>query len=62
MITTAHPHKSGVIFYIIFKSFQKKFKDLRPKTTNIDSRGPALSLQASEKRAQKWPLFTLHAF
>ena len=39
VITTAHAHNSGVIFHI-FKSFQtKKIKALRPKTTEIASRG-----------------------
>ena len=45
MITTAHAHKSGVIFHFFSKSFQtKKFKSLRPKMTKIASRGgPALT-------------------
>ena len=50
MITTAHAHKSGVIFHIFPRAFkQKKIKALRPKMTKIASRprgggggGPAL--------------------
>ena len=42
VITTAHAHKSGVIFHF-FKSFQtKKIKALRPKMTKIASRGSCL--------------------
>ena len=46
MITTAHAHKSGVIFHFFPRAFkQKKIKALRPKMTKIASRGggPALS-------------------
>ena len=40
MITTAHAHKSGVIFHFFPRAFkQKKFKALRPKMTKIASRG-----------------------
>ena len=44
MITTAHAHKSGVIFHFFPRAFkQKKIKALRPKMTKIASRGgPAL--------------------
>ena len=44
MITTAHAHKSGVIFHCFPRAFkQKKIKALRPKMTKIASRGgPAL--------------------
>ena len=48
VITTAHAHKSGVIFHFFSKSFQKKkkIKAIRPKTTKIASKGggPALKL------------------
>ena len=46
VITTAHAHKSGVIFHIS-KSFQtkKKIKALRPKMTKIASRGSCLNLK-----------------
>ena len=38
VITTAHAHKSGVIFHIFSRAFkQKKFKALRPKMTKIAS-------------------------
>ena len=46
MITTAHAHKSGVIFHIFPRAFKKKkIKALRPKMTKIASRGggPALT-------------------
>ena len=45
MITTAHAHKSGVIFHFFPRPFkQKKIKALRPKMTKIASRGgPALT-------------------
>ena len=40
MITTAHAHKSGVIFHFFPRAFkQKKIKTLRPKVTKIASRG-----------------------
>ena len=40
VITTAHAHKSGVIFYFLPRAFkQKKIKALRPKMTKIASRG-----------------------
>ena len=46
MITTAHAHKSGVIFHFFPRAFKqkKKIKALRPKMTKIASRGggPAL--------------------
>ena len=44
MITTAHAHKSGVIFHFFQElSNKKKIKALRPKMTKIASRGgPAL--------------------
>ena len=44
MITTAHAHKSGVIFYIFPRAFnqKKKINALRPKMTKIASGGPAL--------------------
>ena len=39
MITTAHAHKSGVIFHVFPRPFkQKKIKKLRPKMTKIASR------------------------
>ena len=41
VITTAHAHKSGVIFHFFPRAFkQKKIKALRPKMTKIASRGP----------------------
>ena len=44
VITTAHAHKSGVIFHFFQElSNKKKIKDLRPKMTKIASRGPALT-------------------
>ena len=46
MITTAHAHKSGVIFHLFPRAFkQKKIQALRPKMTKIALRGgggPAL--------------------
>ena len=39
VITTAHAHKSGVIFHFFPRSFKKKIKALRPKMTKIASRG-----------------------
>ena len=40
VITTAHAHKSGVIFHFFPRAFkQKKVKALRPKMTKIASRG-----------------------
>ena len=41
VITTAHAHKSGVIFHIFPRAFKqnKKNKALRPKMTKIASRG-----------------------
>ena len=46
VFTTAHAHKSGVIFHFFPRAFkQKKIKALRPKMTKIASRGgggPAL--------------------
>ena len=40
VITTAHAHKSGVIFHILPRPFeQKRGKKLRPKMTEIASRG-----------------------
>ena len=44
VITTAHAHKSGVIFHFFPRPFkQKKIKALRPKMTKIASKGgPAL--------------------
>ena len=40
VITTAHAHKSGVIFHFFPRAFkQKKIKALRPKMTKIASRG-----------------------
>ena len=40
VITTAHAHKSGVIFYFFPRPFkQKKIKALQPKMTKIASRG-----------------------
>ena len=40
MITTAHAHKSGVIFHFFPRAFkQKKNKALRPKMTKIASKG-----------------------
>ena len=47
VITTAHAHKSGVIFHFFQElSNKKKIKALRPKMTKIASRGgPALILQ-----------------
>ena len=48
VITTAHAHKSGVIFHFFPRAFkQKKIKALRPKMTKIASRGgggPALMI------------------
>ena len=47
VITTAHAHKSGVIFHIFPRSFQttkKKIKELQPKMTKIASGGPALKV------------------
>ena len=39
-MTTAHAHKSGVIFHFFPRAFkQKKIKALRPKMTKIASRG-----------------------
>ena len=45
VITTAHAHKSGVIFHFFPRAFkQKKIKALRPKMTKIASKGgPALN-------------------
>ena len=50
VITTAHAHKSGVIFHFFSRAFkQKKIKALRPKMTKIASRGgPALKNDAEE--------------
>ena len=43
MITTAHAHKSGVIFIFFSRAFKpKKNKELLRKMTKIASRGPAL--------------------
>ena len=43
VITTAHAHKSGVIFHFFPRAFkQKKIKALRPKMTKIASRGGVL--------------------
>ena len=42
VITTAHAHKSGVIFHVFQELQTKKSKALRPKMTEITSRGPAL--------------------
>ena len=43
VITTAHAHKSGVIFHFFLRAFkQKKIKAPPPKMTKIASRGPAL--------------------
>ena len=54
MITTAHAHKSGVIFHFFPRPFkQKKIKALRPKMTKIASRGPALRDFASLFRGAK---------
>ena len=40
VITTAHAHKSSVIFHIFPRSFkQKKIKALQPKMTKIALRG-----------------------
>ena len=40
VITTAHAHKSGVIFHFFQElSNKKKIKALRPKMTKIASRG-----------------------
>ena len=40
VITTAHAHKSGVIFHFFPRAFkQKKIKALRPKMTKIASIG-----------------------
>ena len=41
VITTAHAHKSGVIFHFFFQELSnKKYKKLRPKKTKIASRTP----------------------
>ena len=49
MITTAHAHKSGVIFHFFPRAFkQKKIKALRPKMTKIASRGGGSCLKKSE--------------
>ena len=41
VITTAHAHKSGVIFHFFPRAFKqkKKIKALRPKMTKIASKG-----------------------
>ena len=44
MITTAHAHKSGVIFHIFQELSNKKLKALRPKMTKIALRGSCLKL------------------
>ena len=45
VITTAHAHKSGVIFHFFPRAFKpKKIKALRPKMTKIASRGSCLNL------------------
>ena len=51
-MTTAHAHKSGVIFHFFSKTFQtkKKIKALRPKMTKIASRGPALTIKVSRDK------------
>ena len=44
VISTAHAHKSGVIFHNFPRAFkQKKIKALRPKMTKIASRGSCLN-------------------
>ena len=44
VITTAHAHKSGVIFHIFQEpSNEKKIKALRPKMTKIATRGSCLN-------------------
>ena len=49
MITTAHAHKSGVIFLYLPETFQtKKFKKLRPKMTKIASSLPGTVLLSLE--------------
>ena len=44
VITTAHTHKSGVIFHIFPRAFKqkKKIQALRPKMTKVTSRGSCL--------------------
>ena len=54
MITTAHAHKSGVIFYIFTRPFkQKKIKKLRPKMTKIASRGSVLIMVCHLRKVQQ---------
>ena len=51
VITTAHAHKSGVIFHFFPRAFkQKKNKALRPKMTfNSLKGGPALNFRAASR-------------
>ena len=44
-MTTAHAHKSGVIFHIFSRAFKKKITVLRPKMTEIASRGVTIGLE-----------------
>ena len=54
VITSAHAHKSGVIFHIFPRAFkQKKITALRPKMAKIASRGSYLKM---------FQLFGLHLF
>ena len=55
VITTAHAHKSGVIFHFFPRAFkQEKINALRPKMTKIASRGgggPALTRDKSSDKS-----------
>ena len=74
VITTAHAHKSGVIFHFFQELSNKKIKALRPKMTKIASRGPGMtpwgyfshfesyfSLFESSCKNEKWHHFCAHA-
>ena len=51
VITTAHAHKSGVIFHFFSRAFkQKKIKALRPKMTKIASGGGGPALKCRVER------------
>ena len=54
VISTAHAHKSGVIFSFFPRAFKQKIKALRPKMTKIASRGylqGGISLQQRRPKA-----------
>ena len=54
VITTAHAHKSGVIFHIFPRAFkQKKIKALWPKMTKIASRGSCLKVFCKANQVMK---------